>query len=1172
MQCHTHRCLGTLVLALSLCISPKSASADVTGSILGVVRDSSQAVIVGAEVVAMNVDTNFSKTTTTGPDGQYWLLSLPVGKYRVTATATGFQRFAATSIDLKVDDQLRIDVLMTLGSLQQEMSVEANSVQVNTESTQLGDVIESQKMVAMPLNGRSYLDLLGLQAGVVPISANTMNNDRPVSGTFGRPGNVSVNGQSEVANNFMVNGGDVNEAKNMGAGLLPNLESVAEFRLLTNSFDAEYGKHSGAVMNTITKSGTNEFHGTAFEFLRNDKMDARGFFDPLKASLRRNQFGYAAGGPFWKNKLFWFTDFQGTRQAQGASTGLLQLPNVNQRTGVFNASLLNRTVNGDYWAQQLTQRLGYAVAAGEPYSSPNCTTTATCVFPGGVIPQRAFSKVAVNMMKYIPTPNIDPNQGFYADASQKGTVRDDKMGQRVDFFNEKTGNWSFYYHFDDSTVYSPLSPQGNSSAVSVPGTPVTTPQRAQMFVVSNIKTFSSSAVNEARLSVFRTSLQTAVPDEKSYADTAALGYTTGVGSLGIVPTGPAGYPNLVTPLYFNNFTVGPNWLNMYQSNNTYMVSDGFSKVVGAHSLKFGGEFRYYQVNVRNICGPYGYFTFNGQETGNDFADYLIGAPATYVQCSLQVLDNRANYGGAYAQDSWKIRPNLTLNLGLRWEAAQPWSDTRGELETIIPGKQSQLFPTAPLGLLVPGDPGVPNSISPTRWGDFAPRVGLAYSPDATDGILRKIFGGPGKTSIRAAFGLYYLGPADTPNFGIIGDAPFGLYWASTAPPLLETPFQTRATGVSQGAHFPFTPPVAGDPANATLNFKQYYPLSLPSLAPQNVLTVTNQYNVSIQRSLSKATVLTLAYVGNQGHHLPVAFPLVIGDGSLCLKLIAESATPKCGPNAETSVYTRADGSKLYGTIMGTTTPGLSNQDAAQVVWARANQTTNMANSSYNAAQVTLERKARDITFMVAYTFSKSMDNITGLKPTNYHLNHALSPWDMTHNFVASYVWNVPFDRAFGGAPKRLTEGWTITGITRFATGLPITLGQTGDLSLTRTSSGYDVPNVVGPVTIQDPRQPAASKRNMYFLPSAFSSEVLGQLGNANIRFFHGPGLNNTDFGLAKTVHITEAKSILIRAEYFNIFNHAQFQNPVGNFASSQFGQVTSAQPPRIGQVSAKFMW
>ena len=327
----------TLLLVFATLFSRAFLRADVTGSILGVVHDRSQAVVAGAHVTVTNVQTNFSQETTSAADGSYRFLALPAGNYRVTATSAGFSQFTATDIVLSVNDQLHIDITLQVGNVQQEISVSANAVQVESESTQLGDVIDSKKMLSLPLNGRSYIDLLGLQAGVVPVTSGSMQQDRPVSGNLSS-GNLSVNGQRETANAFLVNGGDVSEGRNLGAGLIPNIDSIEEFRLITNSFDAEYGKFSGSVMNAITKSGTNGIHGTVFEFLRNDKLDGRNYFDPSRSELRRNQFGYAVGGPFWKNRLFWFTDYQGTRQVVGASTGFVQVPNVDQRNGTFSPS------------------------------------------------------------------------------------------------------------------------------------------------------------------------------------------------------------------------------------------------------------------------------------------------------------------------------------------------------------------------------------------------------------------------------------------------------------------------------------------------------------------------------------------------------------------------------------------------------------------------------------------------------------------------------------------------------------------------------------------------------------------------------------------------------------------------------------------------------------------
>src|SRR6267154_326181 len=1213
-----HGCVAsTLLFVLAMIFGPTALRADVTGSILGVVHDRSQAVVAGARIEATKVQTNFKQETVSAADGSYRILALPAGTYKVTVTSPGFQQYTATDVDLKVNDQLRVDVTLDVGSVTEKVEISANAVQVQTESTQLGDVIDSKKMLALPLKGRSYLDLLGLQAGVVPATSGTMQQDRSVSGGYSpNAGNLSVNGQRETANAFLVNGGDVSEGRNLGAGLVPNLDSVEEFRLITNSFDAEYGKFSGAVMNTITKSGTNGIHGSAFEFLRNDKFDARGFFDPIdqpKAELRRNQFGYAVGGPFWKNKLFWFTDYQGTREVRGASTGSVTVPTAAQRTGTFtpadfadssgNPLLVNSqpcpggATCGLNWADTLTQRLaattGQTVVDGEPYSTPTCANTTQCVFPTDpvsqtvAIPSAAFSLPATKILPYIP---MGDGNGNFADASQRNKIKDDKAGQRVDFINKMTGDWSFYYHFDDSNNFNALD-------ASVPGFSSVTVTRAQQFVLSNNKTHGASAVNQFRLSFFRTATHTDEPNS-SFAKLSDLGFATGPGTLGIIPSGPTGFPQTVPPIYFNNFSLGVNTLTTFQPNNTWHVSDTFSKARGRHTLKFGGEFRYLQINERNTCAPNGDFTFDGSITGSDFADFLLGAAQNYNQCSQQFLDSRSRYGGLFAEDTYKLKPNVTLNLGVRWEVSMPWYDTQGKIETIVPGLQSTQFPTAPLGWVVPGDPGIPSTLAPTRYNNFSPRLGIAYSPGFTDGVGKKIFGGPGKTSIRASFGIYYTSIEDLNLFYEVGDAPFGLYWTTPNSVLFDQPYLTRANGVSQTQRFPFTFPVPGAASNATLDYSKYLPISFsPGYDIHNTPPYAEHYNLSIQRELSKSTVLTLAYVGTQGHKLIAQYDANPGDATLCLQLNQIGATPTCGVNGENQTYELPPGTpapaKAFTITCPTTNPPTppgstciaGTRDKLGPAFSQNYSfTANIANSSYSAGQITLEHKTGELNFTAAYTFSKAMDNSSGFGQwVNFadpRLSRSLSAYDITHNFVVSYIWAVPFDRAFKGAPKRLTQGWSLNGVTRLSGGLPVSLSQGGDNSFTG-SPNTDVPNLTGKVVIQDPRKPdpncppldTSGCPNTYFLKGAFTTGPQGQFGNANRQFFHGPGISNTDFGLSKRTLIREAVGFEIRAEFFNIFNHAQFNNPNGNFNDDTFGRVDSTRfDGRTGQVSAKFFW
>src|ERR1700733_5468819 len=365
----TYLCL-LLLCALQL-------RADVTGSIIGYVRDSSGGVLPNATLTVTQTSTGYTRTATTDGSGQYSILALPPGNYRLTASMAGFENGVVENINLNVNDALKYDFSLQVGNVSQTVSVDASTVQVDTATTSLGTTITSATILAMPLNGRSYLDLLSLQPGVAPANTNGNYNDRsPASGLYGSSGNVSTDGQPEWANAFLVNGAEVNETKNMGAGMIPVADSVAEFRLITNSFSAEYGKFTGSVMNTVTKAGTNSFHGSVFEFYRNQKMDAINYFDSTKAELKRHQYGGVVGGPIWKDKLFTFTDYQQTRQVAGASTGVVQVLSNDERNGIFSDEILNTPVQGDAWAATLQSRGGGTInGAGGVCQPPACTPT-----------------------------------------------------------------------------------------------------------------------------------------------------------------------------------------------------------------------------------------------------------------------------------------------------------------------------------------------------------------------------------------------------------------------------------------------------------------------------------------------------------------------------------------------------------------------------------------------------------------------------------------------------------------------------------------------------------------------------------------------------------------------------------------------------------------------------
>ena len=480
-------------------------------------------------------------------------------------------------------------------------------------------------------------------------------------------------------------------------------------------------------------------------------------------------------------------------------------------------------------------------------------------------------------------------------------------------------------------------------------------------------------------------------------------------------------------------------------------------------------------------------------------------------------------------------------------------------------------------------------------------------------MLGKIFGGPGKTSIRAAYGLYYTSVEDLNLFYEVADAPFGLYWQSPASVLFDQPFLIRQSGQSLGQRFPYTLPIPGAPSNKTLDFSVFEPINyFPGYYIHNKLPYAEHFNLSIQRELTKSTVLTMAYVGTEGHRLITQQESNPGDPTLCQQLSAQGAfdttagSTGCGFGAENDVFQLPSGSFVYSTRNKLLNPNNCPNSALQVCFGYGNTFTfTSANSIYNAGQITVERKANDFSFLAAYTFAKALDDSSGFGDlvnfVNPKLSRGLSSTDITHNFVVSYIWAVPFDRLFGNAPKRLTQGWQLQGITRFATGFPIQLNQgNGDFTLWGSSS-TDMPNRVGPVQKLNPRNAnpnCPTITGCYFIPPPtdvanatpqFPGDVTaaaclpsvgtfaqncvpGTFGTADRRFFHGPGFNNTDFGILKRTAINERFSFDLRFEFFNIFNHAQFINPSGNISDSSFGIVTNARDPRIGQVSAKFYW
>jgi len=1195
------------------------ARAGVGGSISGTVVDAGGASVPNASVTATNTMTGVKQAVTTDDRGTYSFLSLPIGRYDIEVTRVGFKPYSRTGVVIDANSALSVDVRLEIGARTDIVTVKEQQVQVDSTTTQMGDVIGGEQMTSVPLNGRSFTDLLALQPGVVPVASITSQTVQDVgasvlspSGDL-NPGTISINGQREFANSFLVNGADVEEDVNMGAAIVPNLDSIAEFRILTNNFDAEYGEFSGGQVNVVTKSGTNSFHGDLFEFIRNTDLDARNYFSPTRGTFDQNQFGGTLGGPIRQNKIFFFADYQGTRSTQGVATGQIPVPSIENRTTGNMSDQVNSqgfdqlgfcgsqtdpsgkhvfeipcTVSGPYIATMLSSELGYLVTPGEPYyfngnyispttgqqSTGICTSNTStasngCVFPNATVPPAAWTSPGTNLLRYIPTPNLA--NGTFSSSAYNQTLRDDKGAYRVDA-NTGWGLLTAYYFLDDWSQNNPY-PVAQGGA-NVPGFNALYTGRAQLLDLADTKTLGATAVNEFHFSYLRDANDLGKPIGGVGVSLASQGFVVGQGTSGIVPL--SSKTEGVESVGFNSFTIGTNTNELNQIGNTFQWLDNFSKAVGTHTIKFGGEFHYDQVNVHAIAQFNGSFLFLGNETGLDFADFLLGTPTQYNQSQLQPFYGRNRYLGLYGQDSWRLTPRLTLNYGLRWDRIEPWYEKYNQIATFLPGRQSLVFPGAPAGILYPTDPGVSRTLAPAGNLDFAPRLGMAYSPSVSRGALAKILGGPGQTSIRASYGLFYTA-IEALTIGVMSaNAPYGTTYTSPAPPLFATPFITAATGQDLGQTFPVTLATRNSTAShpdSDINWGQFTPITgLPNYLTTNRIPYTEQYMLSLERALGSQTVLGLSYVGSQGHRLLVLEEANPGDPSLCLFLsnaanLAPGQIP-CGPFGEDRTYVTRTGAIFNGT----------RGPLGANFGSNANQAT-IGNSNYNALEVTLRHSSPRLKLLAGYRYSKSQDQASNLgeevNPFDPALSKALSAFDLRHNFVVSYTYQIPLERLLR-VTNRFTQGWEISGITHFSSGLPVTLINYGDNSLIGSepngvnNSGVDEPDFTpGPLDLnQNPRN-----QRPYFNTALFSVNELGTPGTSKRRFFSGPGMDNYDVALSKNVRLTESKLLQFRLEAFDVFNHTQFFGPQavdGNIQSSTFGEVLNAAAPRLVQAAAKF--
>jgi len=826
----------------------------------------------------------------------------------------------------------------------------------------------------------------------------------------------------------------------------------------------------------------------------------------------------------------------------------------------------------------LSTRVGRSISNGELYYTAGCTdTNPICVFPNAIIPQAAWSAPAKSLLNYIPKPNLGANT--FSNSNQDETLGDNKAALRLDWTTH-LGNLSAYYFRDGYDLDNPYpTSQGGAN---VPGFNAISRGRAQLINLGWTRAWGTTLVNELHFSYLRDANKIGQPVGGVGPTLASQGFIEGENTLGIAPLNPTveGIENVS----FNDFTLGVDVTGERQVNDTYQVTESLSKVWGKHTLKTGVDMHLDQVNINSNSINNGAFVFQGSETGLDFADYLIGVASTYEQGDASGFNIRNKYVGIFVQDSWQARSNLILNYGLRWDMLPPWREKDNQLQTFVLGQQSEVYPGAPTGMVFPGDRGIPSTLTPTKWTNISPRLGLAYSPNWSKEWLNKIFGGAGKSSIHAGYGIFYTA-FEGLSAGIMSACPpYGYDYDSTGGrPLFDEPFRSASTGNTNGQPFPSPIPAFGASVshpNNTIDWTKYSPITGdPAFYYRNTSPYTESYSLSVERELRPGTILNLGYVGTQSHHLLVLTPASPGDAARCLSVNQTSqvkdGTNTCGPFNEGGLFTKVDGTQVEARgPFGPAFDGITYQKT-------------IGSSSYNALEITLKHQSRSVELLAAYTYAKSIDNSSSLSeeinPIDPGISRAISAFDVKHNFVLSYNIALPIAE-LTGLHNRWGKGWTLSGITRFSSGMPVTLYNNDDTSLIGSmpnginNNGVDTPDYT-PGNLKLNRNPRngtlAFNTELITIPDSSKPSELGHVGTARRRFFYGPGMENFDSSLEKKIGLGESRILLLRLEAFNVFNHAQFFGPEavnGNPDSSNFGKIINANAPRQLQLAAKFLF
>ena len=1109
------------------------AAQQITGKIRGSVTDPAGAVVPSATVTATQTETGLTRTVVSSGDGSYLLIELPVGHYRVEASAKGFEKYIQDGITLNVNETADVRVRLVVGAETQKVQVTEDAQLIQETVTSLGKVVQEREIVDLPLNGRDFSQLGTLQPGVVPLTPGLKE-----AGSSLRAGQgYAVNGQRPESNNFLIDGANNFNGVDGGFVLKPPVDAITEFRILTHNSNAEFGSSLGSTTNVITKSGTNNIHGALWEFIRNDAFDAKNYFAPTVGALKQNQFGGTFGAPIRKDKTFLFAFYEGYRNRKGETAGST-VPSVKERSGDFSELCSNA---------QGTEKIDPVTGL---CNNPQHQLGIGFTNPPTPVPFNQLSFIAPFGYPFAPSPLAQsllslfplPNNGLNTFTSTE-TKRDDfnEGGIKLDHYLSASDILNFRYTINDGTRFDPLSPAG----ASVPGFPIGENQRSQSFVAQETHTFSPSMVGVARFSFLRNKYlfgeRTVQPIPAGFGYSPSLDIASGPPFMQV-----NGYTTVGDPI------TGPR--DTYE--NAYDYNGSLSWVHGRHEMKFGGGFQKLHVNALQGIATNGFFVFVPFPLTDAFASFLTGNPVFFLQgrgdFSRGIDGKSVNW---YAQDTYKISSRLTLNLGLRYELPFPYTEIKNRQTLWIPGRQSTVLPSAFPGLLYPGDAGVPRGLIPTFKKGFAPRVGIAWDPT-----------GDGKWLVTSAYGIFYE-PYYTGQGGPL-QSPI------SAPPYLQT---EQVNNSFQDPNF-FSNPYGGPPPPAG-TFAT--PLTNLTLAPNLPLPYAQDWDLNVQRSLTKDLLLEVGYVGTKGTKLP---RFIEGNPAVYISGTNPDGTP-------ISTTNNADRRRIHS--------GCTLADPNSVCqYSSTGLISGVANSIYNALEASLrQRFSHGLSFLASYTYSKAIDDVSSFNisgsgsiqtagendlaqnPANLAAERGPSLFDARHRLVFSYQWDLPFWQHGENWYQKALGGWQLNGIATMMSGTPFTVFDSNDVSQQGgapeiTGFSANRPNLVvgqkpnsGPRTVDN-----WLNANAFARITPDPNSPVQQFGTEGRNAALGPRYMNWDFSTFKNFHVTESKELEFRAEFFNILNHTNFHLPNSDISSRTFNHILKAEDPRLVQFGLKFRY